>query len=63
MPPNMNKTPRVRPTPMPIDAFLEIPEWTAVDEVVEDKVGDVVLLRKASMLANSKWDNGREDFD
>lgn len=58
---------------MPIDAFLEIPEWTAVEEgagedaedimrfveanvgdMILEMVGDVVLLRKASMLANSK---------
>jgi hypothetical protein len=44
MPPIMRRTPTVRPMPMPIEAPLVIPEWTAEEDGVGEDVADIMRV-------------------
>jgi hypothetical protein len=44
MPPIMRRTAMVRPMPMPIDAPLEILEWTGEEEGVGEDVEDIMRV-------------------
>jgi hypothetical protein len=47
----MSRTPTVRPMPMPIDAPLEIPEWSEDGEGVEEEVDVEDIMKVVGVKA------------